>query len=117
MSSPTLSPDLPEYLLQLALVQLLTKAAPFTHTRTLPLHALSHVVSSYIQLLASTASQAAELAGRTQVGVWDVGRAIEEFGTGGLGELRSEVQQGKMREEEEGMGERVNVLAESLRGE
>lgn len=120
MSQPKLSSSLPEYLLQLSLLHLVTRSAPFTHTKTVPLHALSHLVDNYIHLLATTAQQAAELAGRTDVSVWDVGRALDEFGAGGGGMdgLMREVEaQAGEGEQEEGEAGRIAQLAVQLRGE
>ena len=97
MSNPTLSGSLPEYLLQLSILQLVTASAPFSHTRTAPVHALAHLAADYIHLLASTAKHAAEHAGRTHVSVWDVGRALQEFGPGSLGELTVEAEAGRRR--------------------
>jgi hypothetical protein len=106
--------QLPSHLLHLATLQLVTRSSPFTHTRTLPLHTLSHLLQEYLSLLATAAKDAAELAGRDKVSVWDVGCALDEFGSGGLDELKDEVGKG-----DQGVGEeadRIRELAQGLKG-
>ena len=49
--------SLPAHLLHLATLELLTRSAPFSHSRTLPLHTLSDLVADYLQLLATTAKE------------------------------------------------------------
>lgn len=105
--------ELPAYLLHLATLQLLCRAAPFTHARTLPLHTLSDLAADYIHLLATAAKSNAELAGRNQTTIWDLGRALEEFGTGTLGELRDEMEKGGGGTEE---GLRLRSIAGGLKG-
>lgn len=105
---------LPSHLLHLATLSLVTRSSPFTHARTLPLHTLSHLVADYLQLLATSAKDNAELAGRDKISVWDVAAALEEFGTGPMEELREEAQR-----KDEGLGEepeRIRELAHGLKG-
>jgi hypothetical protein len=106
------SQSLPAHLLQLATLQLVTRSSPFTHSRTLPLHTFSHLISDYLQLLARAAKDNAELAGRTDVSVWDVGRALDEFGTGGLSELREEMMKGDGGDD----ADRIRDLGGTLKG-
>lgn len=123
-NTPTLSPSLPDYLLQLSILHLVSSDSPFTHARTQPIHALAHLAQDYIHLLATTAKHAAEHAGRTDVSVWDVGSALDEFGAGSLGELVGEVrerrrgeEQGRSGEEGEVDGvERIQQLGKGLKG-
>ena len=100
-------------LLYLATVQLVTKSAPYSHSKTIPLHALSHLVADYLQLLATAAKSHAELAGRDKASVWDVASALEDFGTGTLGDLRDDAEHGDGGGEE---GERLRDLAGGLKG-
>ncbi|KAL8293664.1 hypothetical protein RQP46_000365 [Phenoliferia psychrophenolica] len=99
-------------LLYLATVQLVTKSAPYSHSKTIPLHALSHLVADYLQLLASAAKANAERAGRDKASVWDVARALEEFGTGTLSDLRDDVEHSDGGGDE---GERLRDLAGGLK--
>ncbi|KAI5481099.1 Bromodomain transcription factor [Pseudohyphozyma bogoriensis] len=112
MASTSTPSALPEHLLQLATLQLVTQAAPFTHCRTLPLHTLTDLVADYLQLLAKAAKDSAELAGRDKVSVWDLGNALGEFGVGGLADLRDELDKGNGASEE---AERIRDLAGGLK--
>lgn len=107
--------ELPRHLLHLSTLQLVTRASPFTHSRTLPLHTLSHLIQNYLGLLAQAAKDAAEHSGRDKISIWDVGSALEEFGAGTLADLKDEVERG-----DEGVGEeaqRIRELARGLKGE
>ncbi|GAA5827817.1 hypothetical protein JCM11251_007686 [Rhodosporidiobolus azoricus] len=92
-----------------------TPGSGFTHARTLPLHVLSHLLQQYLSLVASTASTAANQAGRTQVGVWDLADALGELGFAGrrgVSELREEAERGDEGVEEE--AEQLRELAKGL---
>lgn len=102
-------------MLHLSTLQLVTRASPFTHSRTLPLHTLSHLIQDYLGLLAQAAKDAAEHSGRDKVSIWDVGSALDQFGAGTLADLKDEVERG-----DEGVGEeaqRIRELAQGLKGE
>lgn len=101
-------------LLRLAALSLVSSSAPFTHTRTLPIHTITNILSSYLALLATAAKDNAELAGRNQVTAWDVIRSLNEFGEGDLGELREEALRTADGAGEQ--GDRIRELATQLRG-
>jgi hypothetical protein len=106
--------SLPSHFLTLSTLQLLTRSSPFTHAQSLPLHTLSDLLGSYLSLLAKTAKDNAELSGREEVGIWDIGRALEEFGIGGgVRELKEECQRGRGGGVE---GAMIRELAVGLRG-
>lgn len=105
--------DFPAHVLYLSTLQLVTQAAPFSHAKTIPLHALSHLVADYLQLLAGAAKASAELAGRDRASVWDVARALEEFGTGTLADLRDDVEHSDGGGDE---GARLRDLAGGIKG-
>lgn len=101
-------------LLRLATLSIVTSAAPFTHTKTLPIHTITNILSSYLSLLATAAKDNAELSGRNKVTAWDVVRSLKEFGEGDLEVLKEEA----MRTAD-GMGEqgdRIRELSTQLRG-
>lgn len=79
---------LPSHLLTLATLRLLTLSpgSRFSHVRQVPLTVLSELTARYLELLAVTAKQYAEQAGRTQVNARDVVDAINQFGLE-LGEI------------------------------
>lgn len=112
------------HLLHLSLLQLVTTRTPFSHSHTLPLHTLTHLTSAYLQLLATSAKEHAERAGRTDVSLWDLGEVIEEIG-GGVEGLREEVESGGLGDgmmgemEDEEAGEerkRIEELARVMGG-
>ncbi|GAA6036246.1 hypothetical protein JCM8097_006856 [Rhodosporidiobolus ruineniae] len=113
---------LASHLVQLCTLILVSKASStahpglpgFTHARQLPLHTLAHLFSRYLHLLASTAVDSANQAGRTQVGLWDVVDALDEFGYGdraGIAELREEALAGI-----DGVEEEADQLAQLAKG-
>lgn len=128
--------SLPSHLLHLSILSLLVPPSlpppgsdpslPRALTRAQPVHALAHLAHDFIRLLATAAKESAEHAGRAEVSVWDVGRAVGEFGVGGLGGLGEEWRGGERgRVEGEGEGDeegvvdgvvRVGELGRGLRG-
>lgn len=112
------------HLLHLSLLQLVTTRTPFSHSHALPLHTLTHLTRAYVELLATSAKEHAERAGRTDVSLWDLGEVIEEIG-GGVDGLREEVESGGLgermgeQEEDEEVGEerkRIEELARVVGG-
>jgi histone H3/H4 len=101
------------YVLQLATLQLITRSAPFTHVRTLPLHIFSDLLRDYLQLLAAAAKDTAEQAGRTKISVWDVGRALDEFGTSSMADLKDDLDQNNGDSQEI---QKIRTMAENLQG-
>lgn len=126
MSAPSTLPDHLAYLSTLVLVSRAsasssaansTSPAGFTHARTLPLHTLSHLLRSYLHLVASAAVESANQAGRTKVSLWDVGEVLDEYGfrgRAGLAELKEEAERGLDGVEEE--AEQLADLAKGLQG-
>ncbi|BGP51439.1 hypothetical protein JCM10450v2_007381 [Rhodotorula kratochvilovae] len=87
----------------------------FTHARSQPLDALAHLLHSYLHLVASTAAQAADHAGRTAPAVWDVADALAQLGfpgEAGIEELKDEALRGHDGVEEE--AEQIAQLAKGL---
>ncbi|GAA5979240.1 hypothetical protein JCM11641_001970 [Rhodosporidiobolus odoratus] len=126
MNPPT---TLPSHLLHLSTLLLLsrssshsstsssttTPAPGFTHSKSLPLHTLSHLLRDYLCLLATTAQTAAETAGRHKSSVWDLAHALDDLGFRGLNgirELRDEAETADAGVEEE--ADRVRELALGL---
>lgn len=74
--------ELAFHLVTLATLRLLTlnPGNRFSHVRAVPLQTLSQLTERYLSLLAITAKQHAELAGRTQPNAADVVQAMEDFG-------------------------------------
>lgn len=97
----------------MATLELVTRSSPFTHAKSIPLHVLSDLVGDYITLLASAAKANADLAGRHKPSVWDVGRALEEFGTASWAELSDDVEHSDGGGDE---GQRIRDLAGGLKG-
>lgn len=119
MHGSTGSEALASHLLHLSVLQLVTRSSPFTHSRTLPLYTLSDLLADYLGLLAKSAKDAAELSGRDKVSVWDVGKALEEFGLGDINDMKEELESGMNIEREEGVedeNDRLRELAGGLRG-
>ncbi|GAA5929656.1 hypothetical protein JCM1841_004260 [Sporobolomyces salmonicolor] len=114
MSSSTPA-ALPSHLLHLSTLLLLSRSTDFTHARSLPVHTLSHLLQQYLQLLATTASDAASQAGRGKVAVWDVADALNELGFGGqrgIDELREEADRQDDGVQDE--ADRIRQLAKGL---
>ena len=101
-------------LLRLATLSIVTSSAPFTHTRTLPIHTITNIMSSYLSLLATAAKDNAELAGRNKVTAWDVVRSLNEFGEGDLDVLREEAI--RTADGMGAQGDSVRELSTQLRG-
>ncbi|BGP27440.1 proteophosphoglycan ppg4 [Rhodotorula toruloides] len=123
MSAPSTLPDHLAYLSTLVLVSRAsasssaansTSPSGFTHARTLPLQTLSHLLRSYLHLVASAAVESANQGGRTKVSVWDVGEVLDEYGfrgRAGLAELREEAERGL-----DGVEEEAEQLADLAKG-
>ncbi|GAA5903322.1 uncharacterized protein JCM6883_002761 [Sporobolomyces salmoneus] len=107
MSSP-----FPSSLLSLSVLLLVSRSTSFTHASSQSLSTLSHLLQQYLATLAETSLSHANHSGRDQVSVWDLGRAIEEFGVGGIRGLEDELLKGDEGIEEEVGG--VRELAKNL---
>lgn len=81
-------------LLRIATLQIITTSTQFTHTNSSAIQTLTQILSNYIYLLATTAKENAESAGRGNVAIWDLGRAIDEFGVGRIADLKDEMEAG-----------------------
>ncbi|KAM0786139.1 hypothetical protein ACM66B_006947 [Microbotryomycetes sp. NB124-2] len=106
--------DLPRELLHLAVLQLVTRSVPFTHAHSVPVHALSHLCSEYLQLVAAHAQQSAEHAGRRKATVWDVAHALHDLAPGSWPEMRDQVDLGDSGDSD-GELERIRQLAHGFR--
>lgn len=117
-SATTKLPSLPSHLLHLSTLQLITRAAPFTHAQNAPLRSLTDLLGSYLSLLALAARDNADLAGRDSVSVWDVGRALDEFaGTSTSTGLRQLKEECKNSQGGGGLeGRQLRELAQGLSG-
>ena len=107
---------LPSELLQLSTLLILSRSSQFSHTRQTPLSVLSHLVQQYIQTLATTSTRLAQQSARTQVSVWDLTQAIEQFGVGGLQGLKDELITTKGDQDDDQGLEQLRILATSLQG-
>lgn len=128
-ASPLTSSSLPDHLIHLSTLVLVSRAATsgstssangpvgFTHVREQPLDALAHLLTSYLALAAQSAAHAANLAGRAHVVPWDIATALGEIGyrgRHGLDELMHEATRGDDGVEEE--AEQLRQLARGLQG-
>ncbi|GAA6015446.1 hypothetical protein JCM10207_008597 [Rhodosporidiobolus poonsookiae] len=124
-TTPSGPAALPSQLAHLTTLLLLSRAATqataspaqpgFTHARTLPLHTLTHLLTAYLHLVASTAVNSANHAGRTGVALWDVADALGQLGfagRAGIEELKEEARRGQDGVEEE--AEQLRELAKGL---
>lgn len=92
-------PPLPAQLLHLAVLQLVTRSAPFSHCRALPLDALTDLTGCVLSLVGAAARQHAERSGRTDASAWDAIAALDEFSLlEGVGELHEEAREGVAEE-------------------
>ncbi|GAA6051442.1 hypothetical protein JCM3770_000522 [Rhodotorula araucariae] len=127
---PTTSEALPAHLVHLCTLVLVSRAsasasaaasssqqtAPvgFTHARQQPLDALAHLLHEYLGLVAATAAQAANHAGRTNPAVWDVAHALAHCGfpgEAGIQELTDEALRGH-----DGVHEEADQIAQLAKG-
>ncbi|GAA5877952.1 hypothetical protein JCM16303_002790 [Sporobolomyces ruberrimus] len=107
-----MSDAFPSHLLDLSTLLLITRSSPFTHAHSSALSTLSHLLSQYIQSLATQATQYANHSGRERVSVWDLGDAIQEFGGISLKGLHDEFDKGDVGIEEDVQG--LRELAKGL---
>lgn len=124
--APLSSTSLPQQLVNLSTLVLVSRAAAetstgttsaVTHARQQPLDALSHLFTSYLSLAATQATHAANLAGRSRVAPWDVVAALGDIGYAGkrgLDELMHEASKGDEGVEPE--AEQLRQLATALQG-
>lgn len=131
--APLSSTLLPQQLVNLSTLVLVSRAAAetssstgaaaaasnssVTHARQQPLDALSHLLTSYLSLAATQATNAANLAGRSRIAPWDVVTALSDIGYAGkrgLDELMHEASKGDEGVEPE--AEQLRQLATALQG-
>jgi histone H3/H4 len=75
------STTFPAHLLLITTLRLISLApsANLTHVRSAPLRVLSEVFERYLELLARSAKERAEVAGRTSVSIYDADEVLKEF--------------------------------------
>lgn len=122
--APLSSSQLPQQLVNLSTLVLVSRAAAetatggaVTHARQQPLDALSHLVTSYLSLAATQATHAANLAGRTRIAPWDVLTALADIGYPGKRGLDDLLHEASKRDHGvEPEAEQLRQLATALQG-
>ncbi|PLW23108.1 hypothetical protein PCASD_10508 [Puccinia coronata f. sp. avenae] len=80
----------PAKLLAIATLQIISNSTPFTAIRPIPLATLTHVATSYLELLAQAARAHADHSGRTLINASDISGLLEHLqGPGALAALHN----------------------------